>query len=137
MLVVLPVVSIAAVHAKAAPGLADAVFRLTASPAPASDLAVTLSIAQAGAYLASMEQSITIPAGQTTATGTFPIADDYTLASGGLAATVTGGGRLYVPAPAPANAATVQVVVVDPPIVAQWAENAYEVAEGQDMRRPR
>ena len=63
VLVVLPVVSIAAVHAKAAPGLADAVFRLTASPAPASDLAVTLSIAQAGAYLASMEQSITIPAG--------------------------------------------------------------------------
>ena len=132
VLVVLPVVSIAAVHAKAAPGLADAVFRLTASPAPASDLAVTLSIAQAGAYLASMEQSITIPAGQTTATGTFPIANDYTLASGGLTATVTGGGRLYVPAPAPANAATVQVVVVDPPIVAQWAENAYEVAEGKD-----
>ena len=131
VLVVLPVVSIAAVHAKAAPGLADAVFRLTASPAPASDLAVTLSIAQAGAYLASMEQSITIPAGQTTATGTFPIANDYTLASGGLTATVTGGGRLYVPAAAPANAATVQVVV-NPPIVAQWAEDAYEVAEGKD-----
>ena len=130
--IVLPVVSIAAVHAKAAPLLADAVFRLTASPAPASDLAVTLSIAQAGAYLASTEQTVTIPAGQTSATGTFPIADDYTLASGGLAATVTGGGRLYVPAAAPANAATVQVVVVDPPIVAQWAEDAYEVAEGKD-----
>ncbi len=132
VLVVLPVVSIAAVHAKAAPLLADAVFRLTASPAPASDLAVTLSIAQAGAYLASTEQTVTIPAGQTSATGTFPIADDYTLASGGLAATVTGVGRLYVPAAAPANAATVQVVVVDPPIVAQWAEDAYEVAEGKD-----
>ena len=128
--IVLPVVSIAAVHAKAAPLLADAVFRLTASPAPASDLAVTLSIAQAGAYLASTEQTVTIPAGQTSATGTFPIADDYTLASGGLTATVTGGGRLYVPAAA--NAATVQVVVVDPPIVAQWAEDAYEVAEGKD-----
>ena len=130
--IVLPVVSIEAVHAKAAPLLADAVFRLTASPAPASDLAVTLSIAQAGAYLASTEQTVTIPAGATSATGTFPIADDYTLASGGLAATVTGGGRLYVPAAAPANAATVQVVVVDPPIVAQWAEDAYEVAEGKD-----
>ena len=128
--IVLAVVSIAAVHAKAAPLLADAVFRLTASPAPASDLAVTLSIAQAGAYLASTEQTVTIPAGQTSATGTFPIADDYTLASDGLAATVTGGGRLYVPAAA--NAATVQVVVVDPPIVAQWAEDAYEVAEGKD-----
>ena len=130
--IVLPVVSIAAVHPKAAPLLADAAFRLTASPAPASDLAVTLSIAQAGAYLASTEQTVTIPAGQTSATGTFPIADDYTLASGGLTATVTGGGRLYVPAAAPANAATVQVVVVNPPIVAQWAENEYEVDEGQD-----
>ena len=37
-----------------------------------------------------------------------------------------------MPAAAPANAATVQVVVVDPPIVAQWAEEAYEVAEGKD-----
>ena len=130
--IVLPVVSIAAVHAKAAPLLADAVFRLTASPAPAADLAVTLSIAQAGAYLASTAQTVTIPAGATSATGTFPIADDYTLASGGLTATVTGGGRIYVPAAAPANAATVQVVVVNPPIVAQWAEDAYEVDEGQD-----
>ena len=39
---------------------------------------------------------------------------------------------LYLPALAPANAATVQVVVVNPPIVAQWAENAYTVAEGED-----
>ena len=129
---VLPVVSIEAVHAKAAPLLADAQFRLTASAAPAADLAVTLSIAQAGAYLASTAQTVTIAAGQTSATGTFPIANDYTLASGGLTATVTGGGRIYVPAAAPANAATVQVVVVDPPIVAQWAEEAYTVAEGKD-----
>ena len=132
VLVVLPVVSIEAVHAKAAPLLADAQFRLTASPAPAADLAVTLSIAQAGAYLASTAQTVTIAAGQTSAAGTFPIANDDTLASGGLTATVTGGGRIYVPAAAPANAATVQVVVVDPPIVAQWAEDAYEVAEGKD-----
>ena len=109
-------------------------FRLSASPAPAADLAVTLAIAQAGAYLASTEQTVTIPKRQTSATGTFPIAADYSLASGGLTATVTGGGRLYVPAPAPANAATVQVVVVNPPIVAQWAENEYEVDEGQDGR---
>ena len=34
--------------------------------------------------------------------------------------------------PAPANAATVQVAVADPPIVAQWAEDAYTVAEGED-----
>ena len=130
--IVLPVVSIAAVHPKAAPLLADAAFRLSASPAPAADLTVMLAIEQAGAYLANTGQTVTIPAGQTSATRTFPIANDYTLASGGLTATVTGVGRLYVPAAAPANAATVQVVVVDPPIVAQWAENEYEVDEGED-----
>ena len=130
--IVLPVVSIAAVHPKAAPLLADAQFRLTASPAPASDLAVTLSIASDDVYLSGATRTVTIAAGQTSATGTFPIAADYTLASGGLTATVTGGGRLYVPAAAPANAATVQVVMTDPPIIAQWAENEYEVDEGED-----
>ena len=130
--IVLPVVSIAAVHPKAAPLLADAQFRLTASPAPASDLVVTLSFPPDDVYLSGPTQTVTIPAGQTSATGTFPIAADYTLASGALTATVTGGERRYVPATAPANAATVQVVMVDPPIVAQWAEDAYTVAEGGD-----
>ena len=130
--IVLPVVSIAAVHPKAAPLLADAQFRLTASPAPAADLAVTLSIAPDDVYLSGATRTVTIAAGQTSATGTFPIAVDYTLASGGLTATVTGGGRRYVPAAAPANAATVQVVMTDLPIGAQWAENEYEVDEGED-----
>ena len=130
--IVLPVVSIAAVHPKAAPLLADAQFRLSASPAPASDLVVTLSFPPDDVYLSGPTQTVTIPAGQTSATETFPIAADYTLASGALTATVTGGERRYVPATAPANAATVQVVMVDPPIVAQWAEDAYTVAEGGD-----
>ena len=69
---VLPVVSIEAVHAKAAPLLADAQFRLTASAAPAADLAVTLSIAQAAAYLASTAQTVTIAAGQTSANRDVP-----------------------------------------------------------------
>ena len=130
--IVLPVVSISAEHAKAAPGLADAVFKLTASPAPAADLVVMLAIEQMGAYLASTTQTVMIPKRQTSVTRTFPIAGDYTLASGDLTATVTGGKRKYLPAPAPANVATVQVVVVNPPIVAQWAKNAYTVAEGED-----
>ena len=132
--IVLPVVSISAVHPKAAPLLADAQFRLTASPAPAAEsvLAVTLAIEQMGAYLSGTTRTVTIAAGQTSATGTFPIANDYALASGPLTLTVTGGGPFYLPALAPANAATVQVVVVNPPIVAQWAENAYTVAEGED-----
>ena len=115
--IVLPVVSISAVHPKAAPLLADAQFRLTASPAPEADLVVMLGIVQAGAYLASTEQTVTIPKRQTSALatsaiGTFPIAADYSLVSGPLTATVKPGGQLYVPAPA--NAATVQVVVVNP-----------------------
>ena len=130
--IVLPVVSISAVHPKVAPGLGDAEFRLSASPAPATDLVVMLGIVQAGAYLASTEQTVTIPALATSATRTFPIAADYTLESGGLTATVTGGERNYLPALAPANAATVQVVVVNPPIVAQWAENTDTVDEGED-----
>ena len=129
--IVLPVVSVAAVHPKAAPGLADAQFRLTASPAPASDLAVTLSIDQAAAYLSATEQTVTIDAGKTTVDATYPIPLDAGLASGDLTATVTGGGRAYVPASSPGNAATVQVVVVNPLIVAQWAKNAYTVAEGE------
>ena len=127
--IVLPVVSISAVHAKAAPLLADAVFRLTASPAPATDITVTLSIAPDDVYLSGTTRTVTIPAGATSATGTFPIAADYNLDPGDLTATVEPGGQLYVPAPA--NAATVQVVMVNPPIVAQWTENAYEVAEGE------
>ena len=133
--IVLPVVSISAEHgAKAAPLLADAVFKLTASPAPASDLEVTLTIAQAKAYIASIEQTVTIEieAGKTSGTGTFPIAGDYTLGSGSVTATVTGGAQLYLPAPAPSNAATVEVVMVNPPIIAQWAEDEYEVAESED-----
>ena len=130
--IVLPVVSISAVHPKAAPLLADAQFRLTASPAPESVLAVTLSIAPDDVYLSGTTRTVTIAAGQTSATGTFPIAADYSLAPGDLTATVTGGERRYVPAPAPANAATVQVVVVNPPIVAQWAENTDTVDEGED-----
>ena len=119
-------------HPKAAPGLADAQFRLSASPAPAADLAVTLTIEQMGAYLASTEQTVTIPkSSQTSATGTFPIAADYSLASGDLTATVTGGERNYLPAPAPANAATVQVAVADLPIVAQWAEECLHGGRGQ------
>ena len=130
--IVLPVVSISAVHPKAAPWLADAQFRLTASPAPAEGLVVTLSIAPDDVYLSGATRTVTIPPGATSATGTFPIAADYSLAPGALTATVTGGERRYVPAPAPANAATVQVVMVNPPIVAQWAENAYSVEEGED-----
>ena len=59
-------------------GLGDAEFRVTVSQAPASDLAVMLSFEQADEYLAETTATITIPAGRTSATRTFGIANDYT-----------------------------------------------------------
>ena len=131
--IVLPVVSISAKHPKAAPLLADAVFELTASPAPESALEVTLSITRGAAYLSGTTRTITIPAGATSATGTFPIdaADYSSTESGPLTLTVNHGERRYLSV-APDNEATVQVVVVDPPIVAQWAGNTDPVEEGED-----
>ena len=126
-----PTVSVGAVYPKVAPGLGDAEFRVTVSQAPASDLAVTLSFEQADEYLPETTATITIPAGRTSATRTFGIADDYTLASGALTATIAGVGDGYAPAPAPGNAATVQVVVANPVIVAMWTENASTVTEGE------
>ena len=126
-----PTVSVGAVYPKVALGLGDAEFRVTVSQAPASDLAVMLSFEQADEYLAETTATITIPAGQASATRTFGIANDYTLASGALTATIASVGDGYVLAPAPANAATVQVVVANPVIVAMWAENAYTVTEGE------
>ena len=125
-----PTVSVGAVHPKAAPTLGDPEFRVTVTQAPASELPVTLSFEQADEYLPETTATITIPAGRTSAARTFVIADDYSLASGGLTATVTGVGNGYAPAMAPANAATVRVSMANPLIVAQWAENAYTVTEG-------
>ena len=126
-----PTVSVGAVYPKVAPGLGDAEFRVTVSQAPASDLAVMLSFEQADEYLAETTATITIPAGQASATRTFGIANDYTLASGALTATIAGVGDGYALAPAPGNAATVQVVVVNPPFIVKWDEDAYTVTEGE------
>ena len=125
-----PTVSVGAVYPKVAPGLGDAEFRVTVSQAPASDLAVTLSFEQADEYLPETTATITIPAGRTSAGRTFGIADDYTLASGALTATIASVGDGYATAPAPGNAATVQVVVVNPPFIVKWDEDAYTVTEG-------
>ena len=128
-----PTVSVGAVYPKVAPGLGDVEFRVTVSQAPASDLAVTLSFEQADEYLPETTATITIPAGRTSATRTFGIADDYTLASGALTATIAGVGDGYATAPAPGNAATVQVVVVNPPFIVKWDKDAYTVTEGEDV----
>ena len=125
-------VSIAAAYPTAAPGLALPAFTLTASDAAAADFEVTLTFTQDAAYLANTTQTVTIAAGDSSATQKFPISTDLSLASGNLTATITGGGIAYVPAPAPDNAATVAVVVADPLLTAVWDENAYTVQEGDD-----
>ena len=122
-------VSVAAVHPSAAPALALPEYRVTVTDPQAQDFEVTLSFTQAAAYLASTTRVVTIPAGQTAVTEKLAISTDLALDSGDLTATVTGGGLVYLPAPAPANAATVRVVVVDPLLTATWAENAYTVDE--------
>ena len=129
-----PTVSVGAVYPKVAPGLGDAEFRVTVSQAPASDLAVMLSFEQADEYLAETTATITIPAGQASATRTFGIANDYTLASGALTATIAGVGDGYALAPAPGNAATVQVVVANPPFIVKWDKDAYTVTEGEVVK---
>ena len=91
--IVLPVVSISAVHPKAAPLLADAAFRLSASPAPAADLAVTLAIAQAGAYLASTDADRHDSGGPDLGDRDVPDCRRLHPRVRGLTATVTGGGR--------------------------------------------
>ena len=125
-----PTVSIAAVYPKATMRIANPEFRVTISAAQTSAVTVNLSIAQAAGYLSSTTQSIEIPANETSATKKF--SGFYTgTTSGDLTATVVAGTG-YVPAPTPANAATVAVVAPGYTGILSyfWAEAAYSVTEG-------
>ncbi len=88
---------------------ASAGFTLTASPAPAADLAVTVSVAQQGAFAhasALGTRTVTIPAG--TASASFSVAtvnDGADEADGGIVATVASGTGYTVGAAARATVA--------------------------------
>ena len=130
-----PTVSIAAVYPKASPGIAHPEFRVTISAAQTSAVTVNLSIDQDASYLSSTTQTIEIQANQTSATKKFTsnIFSAGTT-SGDLTATVVAGTG-YVPAPTPANAATVEVVAkgVAGVLSYRFAEAAYSVDEGDSL----
>ena len=128
--VVLPVVSIAAVHPTAAPVIALPELRVSVSEVQSADLEVTLAFTQDAAYVSEPTRTVTIATGDRSETVKLALSTDTGLASGDLTATVTGGGRVYAPAAAPDNAATVAVKTDAPPITAAWAEDAYRVEEG-------
>ena len=126
----LPVVTIAAKAASVTEG-GDAVFTLTASPAPAADLAVSVSVAADGDYgISAGTQTVTIP---TTGSATLTLAttDDATdEPDGSVTATVQAGSGYTVGASA---SGTVAVRDDDlPPPVVTIAAKAGSVSEGGD-----
>ena len=125
-----PRVSITAEYDDASPGIAHAVFRVTRSNTSSSSLAVEIAITQTDDYLDATEQNISIPANQTTATGTF--ASDYTGNTGGTLTATLDASDGYALALAPDNAATVQMKVPGSGRVLTIApvSFAYTVTEG-------
>ena len=126
----LPVVTIAAKAASVTEG-GDAVFTLTASPAPAADLAVSVSVAADGDYgISAGTQTVTIP---TTGSATLTLATTDDAADepdGSVTATVQAGSGYTVGASA---SGTVAVSDDDlPPPVVTIAAKAGPVSEGGD-----
>ena len=126
----LPVVTIAAKAASVTEG-GDAVFTLTASPAPAADLAVSVSVAADGDYgISAGTQTVTIP---TTGSATLTLATTDDAADepdGSVTATVQAGSGYTVGASA---SGTVAVRDDDlPPPVVTIAAKAGSVTEGGD-----
>ena len=125
----LPVVTLAAGNAVTEGG--NAVFTLTASPAPAADLAVSVSVAADGDYgITAGTQTVTIPT-TGSATLTLATADDAAdEPDGSVTATVQAGSGYTVGASA---SGTVAVRDDDlPPPVVTIAAKAGSVAEGGD-----
>ena len=131
-----PTVSIAAKHAKAMPELAHPAWTLTLTEAPATNLDVSLSFASSptsvGNYLdAGASDTVTVPAGSTTADAEFPIG--YTGTTSGTVTATVGTGTGYTVAASPNNAASVEVfnhatlLTVTTPAV-----NARTVNEGDE-----
>ena len=126
----LPVVTIAAKAASVTEG-GDAVFTLTASPAPAADLPVSVSVGTDGDYgLTAGTRTVTIPTSGS-ATLTLATTDDGTdEPDGSVTATVQAGSGYTVGASA---SGTVAVRDDDlPPPVVTIAAKAESVTEGGD-----
>ena len=103
-----PAISIAAVDSPVTEG-APAQFRVTANPAPTTDLDVRLSIGQEGAYAADDElgtKTVTIPANAASAIYDVPTVDDGTAEhNGSVTATLNSGLGYTIGAPSEATVA--------------------------------
>ena len=99
-----PVITIAAVTSSVPEGTA-ATFTLTATPAPATELTVMVSVTDSGNFIAGPAPTmVTIPASETTATLTVPTEDDdVNEAIGMITATVDNGVGYTFVAPATAD----------------------------------
>ena len=117
----------------------DAVFTVTADPAPAADLAVTVTVAADGDYgIAAGEQTITIP---TTGSETLTLAtigDDADETDGSVTVTVKDGDGYTVGSSASGTVAIADddptpptTTVVDPALVAEVRARAAETGHGQ------
>ena len=124
-----PRVSIVAVYPDASPLLAHAEFTVTRSNT-GTELDVAITITQTDTYLDSTTQTITIPAGDTTATASFPSVYAGNT-SGDLTATVAPS-QSYATALAPGNAATVRMKLPasGKTVIYSHQQGAYTVTEG-------
>ena len=130
--VAMPVASIRAVESQAMKDLLWARFEVSLSEAAATDLRVDLEFSKTNnnaLIIATFEDEfITIPAGQTSAEGDFRIV--YSGSTMLTATIATGDG--YANAPAPANAAMVEVVGQSA-LTVSWVEDEYTVEEGDNV----
>ncbi len=117
----------------------DAVFTVTASPAPASPLSVTVTVAASGEFgVTAGSRPVTIP---TTGSATLTLAtvnDDADEPDGSVTATVAAGDGYTVGDPASGTVAIADddlppaVATVDPALVAQVRGYAAETHQGQE-----
>ncbi len=117
----------------------DAVFTVTASPAPASPLSVTVTVAASGEFgVTAGTQTVPIP---TTGSATLTLAtsdDEADEADGSVTATVAAGDGYTVGSPASGTVAIADddlppaVATVDPALVAQVRGYAAETHQGQE-----
>ncbi len=117
----------------------DAVFTVTANPAPASPLSVTVTVATAGEFgVTAGSRPVTIP---TTGSATLTLAtsdDEADEADGSVTATVAAGDGYTVGSPASGTVAIADddlppaVATVDPALVAQVRGYAAETHQGQE-----
>ena len=120
--------SIRAVEDKAMRDILPARFEVSLSEAAATELTVNLEFSGGNILRSSSGTTITIPAGQTSAEKDFIVSTP----SGAMLTATIAPGEGYASAPAPDNAAMVEVVVQSS-LAVSWVEDEYTVEEGDNV----